>query len=126
MYSDKRKLVRFMSIGRVDAEQICVFPGKLTNISQGGCRGCFPYVLQFDSETDYELKLIPAHKKNPQPFLLIGQPRWQRQDGQTTEIGFEFLHSPGGRQLAAYLEQLKKEERDPVEEMIIETVCEFR
>jgi hypothetical protein len=126
MQSDKRRIIRFDDVGRVDASEICVFPGILLDISEGGCKSRFPYSREFNLDSDYELRVSPAHKKNLQPFMLIGQPRWQRQEGQSIEIGFKFLHSPGIKALLAYLETLALEKRNPVEEMIIETVCEFR
>jgi hypothetical protein len=64
-------------------------------------------------------------KKNSQAFLLIGHPRWQKQEGLTSEVGFEFLHSPGGKQLASYLKDLESKSHNPAEEMIIESVCDF-
>jgi hypothetical protein len=103
-----------------------VFPGILLDISEGGCKGKFPYSRDFNADCDYELKIFPARKKNMHPFTLIGQPRWQRHDGQATEIGFEFLHSPDLKRLEAYLAALELECRNPAEEMIVETACEFR
>jgi hypothetical protein len=126
MIPDKRKLIRFDDVGRVDVAGICVFPGILLDISGSGCRSRFPYSRDFNADCDYELKIYPVRKKNVSPFTLIGQPRWQRHEGQATEIGFEFLHSPGGKQLEAYLAALELEDRNPAEEMIIETACEFR
>ena len=126
MRSDKRRIVRFTDVGRIDASEICVFPGILLDISQGGCKSRFPYSREFDLDCDYELRVFPAHKRNQRSFLLIAQPRWQRQEGQSTEIGFEFLHSPGVKALEAFLETLELEQRNPAEEMIIETVCEFK
>jgi hypothetical protein len=126
MQTDKRKIVRFADVGRIDALEICVFPGVLLDISQGGCKSRFPYSREFNLDCDYELRIFPAHKRTQRPFLVIGQPRWQRQEGQATEIGFEFLHSPGIKALTVFLDTLELEQRNPAEEMIIETVCEFR
>jgi hypothetical protein len=122
--SEKRKVIRFSDVGRIDAGDICVFPGMLLDISESGCKSRFPYSQAFDPDCDYELRIYPAHKRNMNPFLLIGQPRWQKQNGLVTEIGFEFLHSPGARQLAGYLETLAKEHHANAEEMAIETVYE--
>jgi c-di-GMP-binding flagellar brake protein YcgR len=109
MRTDNRKCARYNSIGRIDAAEICLFPGMLLDISQCGCRGHFPNALNFDEENEYVLKIHPMHKKSGAAFLLIGKPVWQRRENSATVVGFEFLHSPDRKRLDAYINQLELE-----------------
>ena len=119
MHSEQRKDIRFDDIGRVDAPDICVFPGVLVDISMLGCKIRFPASVQIDIDIDYEIKVTPARKDHCQPFTLIGHPMWQKVVDNTTELGFSILRSPSTRQLIQYIERLALEEADFQEEELI-------
>lgn len=106
MQNEQRKDERFDDIGRVDAPDLCIFPGVLVDISLLGCRIRFPAVLSVDMESDFELKITSPRKGSNQSFSLIGHPQWTRQSDNSTEVGFRLLHSPGTRLLGKYIEKL--------------------
>ncbi len=86
-----------------------------------GCRIKFPVQCTVDMESESELTVIPsAHKQGGQPFVLIGQPTWVKEETDSCEVGFKLLHSPGSRQLSEYIQKLAlaAAEYDEEEEML--------
>lgn len=100
---DNRQDTRFNDFGKVDAPDICVFPGILSDISLYGCKIRFPVCISIDMDCDYELKIMPTRKSSNQSFILIAHPQWTQKDTDATEIGFKVLHSPGSKQLVQYI-----------------------
>jgi hypothetical protein len=111
MHSEKRKQVRYDDVGRLDAPDVCTFPGMLLDISLGGCKGHFPCMLAVDEEGEHMLKILPMHKNSARThsFALLGRPIWEKQEGSFTIVGFRFLHSPDLKRLTAYVEQLESD-----------------
>ncbi|MBQ0167739.1 MAG: PilZ domain-containing protein [Treponema sp.] len=116
MSLEHRKDERFEDIGRVDAQNLCVFPGVLVDISMLGCRIRFPAAFDVDMESDFELKITPARKYSLQNILLIGHPQWVKHEGESTEVGFKLLRSPGTRMLGTYVQKLALAEAEFEEE----------
>lgn len=116
MSLEHRKDERFEDIGRVDAQNLCVFPGVLVDISMLGCRIRFPSVFEVDMESDFELKITPARKYSLQNIKLIGHPQWVKHEGESTEVGFKLLRSPGTRMLGTYVQKLALAEAEFEEE----------
>lgn len=116
MSLEHRKDERFEDIGRVDAQNLCVFPGVLVDISMLGCRIRFPAVLDVDMEADFELKITPARKYSLQNIQLIGHPQWVKKEDESTEVGFKLLRSPGTRMLGTYVQKLALAEAEFEEE----------
>lgn len=121
--SEKRKDTRFDDIGRVDAPDICIFPGILVDISQLGCKIRFPVSVSPDMETDYELKITPSRKSDKQSFILIGHPMWNTNEASLSEIGFKILRSPGTRQLESYVKKLQESEDAYNDSTLIKQLC---
>ncbi len=117
---EQRRDERFDDIGRVDAQSLCPLSGVLQDISMAGCRIKFPVQCTVDMESEVELTVTPAHKQASQPFILIGQPTWVKEEADSCEIGFKLLHSPGSRQLGEYIQKLAlaAAEYDEEEEML--------
>lgn len=113
---DQRKGERFQEIGRVQCNELCVFPGIVSDISISGCKVRFPAILSVDSEEDYELSFTFTRIIKSFSIILIGRPIWFNLDSDSTEIGFKFLHSPGTRQLSELITQLAKDAIPDTEE----------
>ena len=79
--------------------ELCIFPGLLIDISSSGCCIRFPA---------YEASFVLSSKSPQHPVVLIVQPRWEKTVESATEIGFEFLHSPGTKNLAQYIQDLSE------------------
>lgn len=112
MALDQRTNTRFDDFGKVNAPDICVFPGILADISLTGCKIRFPAHIELDMECDYELKITPTRKNLGQPFMLIAHPQWISGENDSTEIGFKVLRSPGSKQLAQYVKSRADTEQD--------------
>ncbi len=108
MQNEKRRQPRFSAIGRVEADDICVFPGTLVNISSTGCRIRFPIQVTIDKEKEYELKVKFSQNSVTKEMLLIGQPVYAKNE-IASEIGFKLLRSPGSRILESYIESFMME-----------------
>ena len=106
MQDEKRFHPRFDTIGRVEAEEICAFPGTLQNISASGCKIRFPIHVSVDLDKEYELKIMFSQNKTTKEMLLIGQPVYQLGQ-ETSELGFKFLRSPGTRMLDSFIQSCK-------------------
>ena len=106
MQFEQRKDERFDDIGRVDAPELCVFPGVLVDISMLGCRIRFPASVTVDMDSDIDLKITSPRKGTTQSFSLIGHPKWIKEENGSTEVGFRLLRSPGSRLLYKYIEKL--------------------
>lgn len=106
---DQRKGERFQEIGRVQCNELCVFPGIVSDISISGCKVRFPAILSVDTDEDYELSLSFTRIIKSSAIILIGRPVWFNLDSDSTEIGFKFLHSPGTRQLSELISTLAKD-----------------
>lgn len=106
MAKEQRKEERFIDIGRVEAPELCVFPGVLEDISMFGSKIRFPANIDVELNEDVELRISPSQRKETQPFLLIGHPKWVQKDENVTQVGFKFLRSPGTHMLNSYIEKL--------------------
>ena len=90
MEHEKRRHPRFSTVGRVEAPEICIFPGTLQDVGSGGCRVKFPIHVTIDMEQEYELKILFSQNTMTKEMVLIGQPVYN--NGETTsEIGFKLL-----------------------------------
>lgn len=122
---ENRKFTRYDDVARVEAPEICIFPGVLLDVSKKGCKIRFPVPVQPDMDRDYELKLTPTRKSKFQSFVLIGHPMWNCEDTSYSELGFEILHSPGIRLFNEYLNDLAETENEFNEELeITESLCQ--
>lgn len=90
--------------------ELCVFPGRLVDISASGCCIRFPALVEPDTDSDYEASFALSSKSPAKPFVLILQPKWKKSEPSATEIGFEFLHSPGTKNLTSHIEELSRAE----------------
>ncbi len=98
---------RFEEIGRVKAEQICILPGVLDDISLSGCKVHFPNPISLDMENDYEISVDFANTELKDTLKLLVHPQWQSADSSETVIGFKILCSPDTPKLKAVIELLK-------------------
>lgn len=125
MVLENRKFTRYDDVARVEAPDICIFPGVLLDVSQKGCRIRFPVPVQPDMDRDYELKLTPTRSSKFQSFILIGHPMWNSDNNNYSELGFEILHSPGILLFKEYLNNLAESENEFDEEFeITESLCQ--
>lgn len=104
----ERKTHRFREAGKVSVPELCIFPGLLIDISSSGCCIRFPAVIEPDMDSDYEASFFLSSKSPQHPVVLIVQPKWKKPADSATEIGFEFLHSPGTKNLTQYIQDLSK------------------
>ncbi|HAM78423.1 MAG TPA: PilZ domain-containing protein [Treponema sp.] len=107
MKNEHRKEERFTDTGRVDAQELCVLPGVLDDISASGCRIHFPVPVKVDMENDYSIKMKIPRKEFLLPFSLLCRPRWITNSENRSNIGFSFLCSPGTPLLLRYIDFLK-------------------
>lgn len=118
MQDEKRRHPRFAAIGRVEAEDLCVFPGTLMNISSAGCRIRFPIHVTIDMDREYELRITFSQNSATKEMLLIGQPVYAK-SGISSEIGFKLLRSPGSRLLDSYIEACMAESSTDADEAFL-------
>ena len=111
MQNEKRHQPRFDAIGRVEAKEICIFPGTLLNISSTGCRVRFPNNVIIDTEEEYELKITFCQNSETKEMILLGQPM-NEIFGSTSEIGFKLLRSPDSKMLESFIESFKSEQEE--------------
>ena len=104
----ERKTHRFREAGKVSIPELCIFPGLLIDISSSGYCIRFPSVIEPDMDSDYEASFFLSSKSPQHPVVLIVQPKWKKPADSATEIGFEFLHSPGTKNLTQYIQDLSK------------------
>ena len=88
----ERKTHRFREAGKVSVPELCIFPA----------------VVEPDMDSDYEASFVLSSKSPQHPIVLIVQPKWKKTADSATEIGFEFLHSPGTKNLAQYIQDLSE------------------
>ncbi len=105
MFTEQRKDERIIDVGRVEAPELCVFPGILEDISMFGSKIRFPAPVDVELNMDVDLTISPSGNTS-QPLKIIAHPKWVKKEGNSTEIGFKFLRSPGTRLLNAYIEKL--------------------
>ncbi len=96
---------RVTDFGRVEAHDLCSFPGVLDDISASGCKVHFPVPLCIDMENEYNLK-IKLSGCDSQPLKLICLPRWKKLNESQTEVGFSFLRSPDTNKLESYISKM--------------------
>ncbi|MBE6350074.1 MAG: PilZ domain-containing protein [Spirochaetaceae bacterium] len=122
MIVEQRKIVRYDDIGKIEAPDISNFAGILEDISQTGCRVRFPILLDIDMDNDYEVKFTPT-RSGQSSFNLIVHPMWIETEDSATQIGFQFLYSPGERQLLQYIERIAQEKSLLDEELNTDSIC---
>ena len=123
MHFEQRKDERYEDIGRVEAPELCVFPGKLEDISMFGCKIRFPAIIELEADLEVDLKLTPTRKDTFQNITLIGHQMWCHRDNDSTVIGFRFLRSPGSRSLVKYIEKLALAAAEYEEEEEMLSLC---
>ena len=96
MIVDKRKHNRIAEIGKVESQDLCLFPGVLVDVSKVGCRVRFPTSFLVDTDIDYELKLSPVRQDFVDPLFITVKPVWQSSSLDSTEIGFSIINSKDG------------------------------
>ncbi len=111
MIVDKRSHNRISEIGKVESNELCLFPGVLVDVSKAGCRVRFPASFLADIELDYELKISPVRHNFAEPFLIIARPIWQKTSEDSTEIGFSILRSPSSKKFDSYIDKLVEEKQ---------------
>ena len=109
MIVDKRKHNRIAEIGKVESQDLCLFPGVLVDVSKVGCRVRFPTSFLVDTDIDYEIKLSPVRHNFVEPFFIIARPIWQKTSEDSTEIGFSILRSPSSKKFDSYIDKLLEE-----------------
>lgn len=128
MEQEKRKHKRYADIGRVDAPDVCIFPGMLYDISQSGCRIVFPMQLNVDMEQEYDIKITPTAEKQIAPFLLRVRPVWLKQTDSNSEIAFSLLPGPAAKSLDLYIAHLASQAADggeDYEQLVLQPECQF-
>ena len=118
MVSDQRKDERFEDVGRVEAPELCVFPGILEDISMLGGKVRFPLNFDVDMDQDINLTISLTSRDMSQPLQLIAHPQWFQKDANATKIGFKFLRSPGTHLLNSYIEKLALANAEYEEEVL--------
>lgn len=112
MKIDKRKNQRFLDMGKVEALDLCPFPGVFVDVSKEGCRVRFPTSFLVNTDTEFEMKISPVRFNCYESFLIIVRPIWQKNTEDSTEIGFNVLHSPDFRKFDNYVEKLIEEKKE--------------
>lgn len=112
MRTEKRKHQRLEDIGKVNASDLCLFPGVLVDVSKLGCRVRFPASFLVNTDVEYELKISPVRFSCFEPFLIMARPIWQKTTDDSTEVGFTILHSPSFKKFDSYIEKLIEEKRN--------------
>lgn len=107
---------RFQDFARARINELCQLPGFLEDVSRTGCRVRFSHVTDIDTEQEYTLYIQPALKSGLGEFSLVVQPQWIQRNGDSVDIGFAVLHSPGIRQFTRYVEHLEDLETVAVQE----------
>ena len=123
MQNEKRHQPRFDAIGRVEAKEICIFPGTLINISSTGCRIRFPINVTIDTDEEYELKITFCQNSETKEMILLGQPV-NELEGSSPEIGFKLLRSPDSKMLESLIESFMSEQEELDEDYIYNTEYE--
>ena len=112
MKTEKRKNQRFEDMGKVEALDLCPFPGVFVDVSKVGCRVRFPTSFLANTDFEYEMKISPVRFNCYESFLIIVRPIWQKNTEDSTEIGFNVLHSPDFRKFDNYVEKLIEEKKE--------------
>ncbi|MBQ9538378.1 MAG: PilZ domain-containing protein [Treponema sp.] len=111
MAREHRTDERYEDFGRVEAEDLCSFPGILDDISMKGCKVHFPVPVSLDMENQYKLNISLA-QQSAGPLRLICNPQWKKINDSETEIGFRFMRSPDTPRLASYIGAKQGEMKD--------------
>lgn len=122
LYQEHRATVRYEDFARIQAPDVCVFPGVLIDISDSGCRVRFPASVSLDTEGVYEINVVPSCKLGLQPFGMTVQPVWADDGADASEIGFEILSVTDSRHFDRYLEVLHDSSIDS-DELLLQNLC---
>lgn len=112
MNTEKRKNQRFMDMGKVEAFDLCPFPGVFVDVSKKGCRVRFPTSFLVNTDSEFEMKISPVRFNCYDSFLILVRPIWQKTTEDFTEIGFNILHSPDFKKFDNYVEKLIEEKQE--------------
>lgn len=106
MSVNNRLTPRFQDFARAKLNEICQLPGFLEDVSKTGCRVRFSHFFELEKDREYTLTILPALRSGISEIKLIVRPEWVRKNGDSFDIGFCVLHSPGIRQFFKYVEIL--------------------
>lgn len=119
---EQRTVVRYEDFARINAPDICIFPGVLVDVSETGCRVRFPVSITLDYEMEYVLVVQPSCKQGLQPFNLTVKPVWLDNVHDASEAGFSIICSSDFRRMSRYLEVLERDSVDS-DELFLQELC---
>lgn len=107
MCTNNRQTPRFNDFARAKLNEMCQLPGFLEDVSRTGCKVRFSHAFEVENDREYTLTILPALRSGLSEFQLIVRPEWLHKNGDSVDIGFCILHSPGIRQFLKYVEILE-------------------
>ena len=93
-------------MSQVQIAKILEGENLLKDISVTGCRVECTIVPDIHVNSQYKLKIEPEAISRINSFMLETECKWIRSDGYSTEVGFNIISSPKGRQFQNYVDYL--------------------
>ena len=104
---EKRKNPRYGSMSHVKIPGILEGKNLLKDISITGCRVACKSALNIKTGEEYQIEIEPERALHISKFQFQAECKWIQSIGDTTELGFDIISSPKGKQFQNYVDFLE-------------------
>jgi len=101
-----RKNPRYRTLAHACIPGVMDGENLLKDLSITGCCVESTAVVDIKPDTQYSIEIRPEVVSRIDKFKLQVERRWIRNDGDSTEVGFNIVASPKGRQFENYIDYL--------------------
>ena len=103
---ESRKSPRYRTLAHACIPGIMEGENLLKDISVTGCCVESTVVVDLKPDTEYFIEIRPEVVSRIDKFKLQVERKWIRNDGYSTEVGFNIIASPKGKQFEHYIDYL--------------------
>lgn len=127
MEQERRRHPRFCDVGRVDAPEVCMFPGVLQDVSICGCRVEFPMQVDIDMEREYMIRFTPTAEKQLAPFSVRAHPVRLERGESNSVIAFSLMPSSSSHMIETYVDRLARQQAVHTDyaQLLSQPECQF-
>ena len=111
---EKRKNPRYGVMSHAKIPGILEGKNLLKDISITGCRVACKSAKNVKTGEKYQIEIEPEKGSHISKFQLEAECKWIQSEGDSTELGFDIISSPKGKQFQSYVDYLEYLSRNSI------------
>ena len=105
---ENRKTPRYPSIAHVRIPELFTGNALLKDISVAGCRIECTMHVEVQENSQYTITVLPEANTGVDSFDLLAECKWFQSGGDSCNIGFNIIKSPGKKDFERYVDYLSR------------------